>query len=138
MAFKGDYGHSIMEDRSSKIVRLAGAALDACNTAIEKAKPYLIETDSRPDIGDHLQQIHHAGEKLLLIIEAEGESKINSSNAHGWDFEPWLHEKSSMIKEGAIDSMRYFQMDPAKVTLTRDAPMTPKQWIHDGILFGLL
>ena len=126
-----------MKDKSSEIVHLAGVVLDACNAAIEKAKPYPIEVDSRPEIGEYLQVINDAAGTLLQMIEADGESKLNSSNVHGWDFAPWLHEKSSMIREGAEDSMRYLQMDPAKVSLTRDAPRTAKQWINDGIMFGL-
>jgi hypothetical protein len=118
-------------------VHLAGVALDACNAAIERARPYLIETDSRPEIDELLQKIDAAAARLLEMVEAGGESTLSSSNARGWDFAPWLHEKSSLIREGIEDSRRYFQMDPTTVSLTEEAPMTPKQWINDRILFGL-
>ena len=46
-------------------------------------------------------------------------------------------EKAASVKTGVKRAIEYWERDPNEVELSPGAPMTPREWIREGILTGL-
>lgn len=124
-------------DISSDITRLAGIVLDASNAAIERMGREAAEPAPRKDIADEIRRMEDAAAELAALVGAEGNPPLESSNDLGWDFVPWLRDKSETISEGVEILNRYARMDPANVSSPHGANMTPEAWIDQGTMLGL-
>ncbi|MGQ0814236.1 MAG: hypothetical protein ACT4O1_07190 [Gemmatimonadota bacterium] len=54
-------------------------------------------------------------------------------NSEGWDFYPWMFEKVTRIKSGAQRLIEHWSTDARAIHLKPDAPMSPRDWIREGI-----
>lgn len=142
-----------MDDLSSYVVHRAATLLEACKAVEAKVEGYLVTTDDRPDLAGEFLKMLMAADDLLQVAEPDGTSgefhglpkEVVSGarkaaafqNERGWDFRPWFAEKASSAKEGVKRAIRYWEMNPDEVTLHPGAPMTPREWVREGILTGL-
>lgn len=63
-----------MRDRSSEIVHLAAAVLDAARSALDKSEPYLEETDKKPDIAYELLIMLNSADDLVEVFDPPKEA----------------------------------------------------------------
>lgn len=142
-----------MKDLSSYVVHRAAALLEACKSAEAKLEPYLVTSDNRPDVALEMLRMLVAADDLLQLAEPDGESgefhglpaevvggakeAAVFRNYKGWDFQPWFGEKASSVKRGVKRAIEYWEMDPSEVELRPGAPMTPREWVREGIVSGL-
>ena len=142
-----------MSDLSSFVVHRAATLLEACKAAEAKLEDDLVGTDERPDIAVELLRMLVAADDLLQLAEptpTSGEfrglpkdvvSGANTAatfrNEKGWDFHPWFGEKAASVKTGVKRAIEYWEKNANEVELSPGAPMTPREWVREGILSGL-
>ncbi len=142
-----------MADKSSVIVHKVAEILEIHKRVSEKLEDYLETSTERPDIAYELLKMLVIADELLEYVNPsktigeiygipkeaviDAKEAYEFSNKHGWDFSPWFQEKASHVKNGVLNIIKYWEKEPSKVKLVEDAPMTPVEWVKDGIDSGL-
>jgi hypothetical protein len=124
-------------DTSSEITRLAGIVLDASNAAIERVRRRRAEPAARKGIDEEVKRMEDAAAELSALVGAEENAQLESSNAQGWNFVPWLQDKSETISDGVKILSRYARMDPATASFSHGTTMTAETLINQGMMLGL-
>ncbi len=127
-------------DASSIIVHLAAKILELSISAMEKVKSNPIESSRRPDIAYELLIILNCVDELLEIFNPSNTKlsrKFKFSNELNWDFRPWYCEKSESIKSGVKLAIQTWEKDISTIKLRPDIPMTPEQYINEGLMMEL-
>lgn len=127
--------------------------MEAVNSAEAKIQGYLTETRTRPDVSNELLTILYLSDELIEILNptklggeyyglpkdavygAKYPKKIVTND--GIDFTSWFAEKTTDLKMGAKDTVKYWFKDPDTLKLTDDAPFTAEEYIIDMLETGL-
>jgi hypothetical protein len=142
-----------VSDFSSIIVHKTAELLTTCKAVEKKLEGYLETKMERPDIAYELLKMFMIIDELLEYVEPSktigeihglpkdavfgAKKPLVFSNEEGWDFRPWFGEKVSMVRNGLKELYKYWETDPTTVKLVENAPMTPIEWVKDGIFSGL-
>lgn len=121
-----------MSDFSSIIVHKTAELLTTCKAVEKKLEGYL-ETKMELEPSKTIGEIHGLPKDAVFGAK----KPLVFSNEEGWDFRPWFGEKVSMVRNGLKELYKYWETDPTTVKLVENAPMTPIEWVKDGIFSGL-
>ncbi|MHB8523791.1 MAG: hypothetical protein ACYDH9_23970 [Limisphaerales bacterium] len=141
-------------DLSSELTWKLSAIMEDCKRIEPALAAYLKESDMRPPISEELLRIlssalaaydlaepdRMAGEfhglpREACLIEKDPEFTIrHEERPADWDFQPWLLEKLNAMQAAAKGLAEGWLTDLRTVTLHRDAPMTPREWLRSGIM----
>ena len=154
-------------DPASPLLAQAGIIRDQLAIIGPAMRPYLVEDDVRPMIGDAVLRLVLAADALLELVSPRADAtapmaaaagftpeqvaavlgvgaKGQARNAYrgrgtreGWDFYPWLHEKATVLKESAMLFAAAWLRDPRSVRVIPEAPVSPKQYLRDELLLEL-
>lgn len=141
-------------DISADLTWKLSAILEDCRRIEPILGAYLKETDERPEISaalllilsnalgayELLQPDKFAGEFHGLPREAcslDGDPAVairHLERPAEWDFQPWLLEKLNDMQSAAKCLVKEWLTDLNSIRLKADAPMTPREWLRDGIM----
>lgn len=136
------------DDLSSKVTHTAAAILEACKRIDNAIKPYLVDSDVRPDIAEDLLIILDKSDDLLGLVDPQmdsqdflgvpldarlilppGEVQVKHNSHPDWDFEAWFGEKTSKMKGAAKSFIRQWSCKLEEIALKPGAPMTEREWL---------
>jgi hypothetical protein len=142
-------------DKSSIVTIKLGKILDACTSAENKLKNYLVETDVRPDIYADLFHMLNSVDDILEMVspskkggeffglsheqcEINPTEKIEFSHVErpGWDFTAWFGEKSSSLKWSIKKLIEYYELDTSKLKFDTEET-TPRKFVKEQIDYSL-
>ena len=141
-------------DPATELTRRLSAILEDCKRIKKPLESYLKATDDRPDIHfEILRILSNALAAYELIVPAKEAGEFHgiphesmkenekftirhTERPEDWDFRPWLSEKLNRIQEAAKNMVKYWLMDPGTIKLSENSPVSPKEWVRDGALFG--
>lgn len=142
-----------MSDYSSNIVHNTAKILTLTKEIKNKLDGYPENKAKRPDIAYELLTMLVLADQLLEYADPTKESgeffglpkeavlfakkPLEFQSELGYDFLPWFGEKSSLLKKFVLYLYNYWESDPEKVELIANAPMTPMEWVSDGIYSSL-
>lgn len=145
-------------NRAPELLRNARLVIQQLERVQPEVQAYLMTSEARPPIANELVRLFMATDQLVELVSpsdspeegfraafglpdevigGKSGSKAEFSNREGLDFFPWMHQKVTRVRSGLRHLVELWLLDPREVSLRLDAPMSPREWVRDGLLSAL-